>query len=79
MDRAEASRQAFIDGGGTIVEMDPAERAAWAEAMPNIAAEWAANLDGKGEPGSEMLNAYLGKLAEAGYAPVRDWTAPATN
>ncbi len=79
MDRAEASRQAFIDGGGTIVEMDPAERAAWAEAMPNIAAEWAANLDGKGEPGTEMLNAYLGMLAEAGYAPVRDWTAPATN
>lgn len=79
MDRAEASRQAFVDGGGTIVEMDPAERAAWAEAMPNIAAEWAANLDGKGEPGTEMLNAYLGKLAEAGYAPVRDWTEMATN
>ncbi|MEO0916534.1 MAG: C4-dicarboxylate TRAP transporter substrate-binding protein [Pseudomonadota bacterium] len=79
MDRAEASRQAFVDGGGTIVEMDPAERLAWAEAMPNIAAEWAANLDDKGEPGSDMLNAYLAKLAEAGYAPVRDWTAPATN
>ncbi|MEL7149526.1 MAG: C4-dicarboxylate TRAP transporter substrate-binding protein [Pseudomonadota bacterium] len=79
MDRAQASRDAFVADGGTIVEMDPAERAAWAEAMPNIAAEWAANLDGKGEPGSDMLNAYLGKLAEAGYAPVRDWTAPATN
>ncbi|MEM6387374.1 MAG: C4-dicarboxylate TRAP transporter substrate-binding protein [Pseudomonadota bacterium] len=79
MDRAEASRQAFVDGGGTIVEMDPAERQAWAEAMPNIAAEWAANLDGKGQPGTDMLNAYLSKLADAGYAPVRDWTAPATN
>lgn len=79
MDRAEASREAYVADGGTVVEMDPAERAAWAEAMPNIAAEWAANLDGKGEPGSEMLNAYLAKLAEAGYAPVRDWAAPATN
>ena len=79
MDRAEASRQAYIDGGGTIVDMDAGERAAWAESMPNIAAEWAANLDGKGEPGTEMLNAYLAKLAEAGYAPVRDWAAPATN
>ena len=78
MDRAEASRQAYVDGGGTIVEMDPAERAAWAASMPNIAQEWAANLDGKGEPGTEMLNAYLAKLAEAGYAPVRDWAA-ATN
>ena len=78
MDRAEASRQAYVEGGGTIVEMDPAEREAWAASMPNIAQEWAANLDGKGEPGTEMLNAYLAKLAEAGYAPVRDWAA-ATN
>ncbi len=78
MDRAEASRQAYMDGGGTIVEMDPAEREAWAAAMPNIAQEWAVGLDEKGEPGTEMLNAYLAKLAEAGYAPVRDWAA-ATN
>ena len=79
MDRAQASRDAFVADGGTIVEMDATQRAAWAEAMPNIAAEWAANLDGKGEPGSDMLNAYLAKLAEAGYAPVRDWAAAATN
>ncbi len=78
MDRAEASRQAYVDGGGTIVDMDADQRAAWANAMPNIAAEWAANLDGKGEPGTEMLNAYLAKLAAAGFTPVRDWTA-ATN
>lgn len=79
MDRAQASRDAYVADGGTIVEMDPAQRAAWAEAMPNIAAEWAADLDSKGEPGTEMLNAYLAKLAEAGYAPVRDWAAPTTN
>lgn len=78
MDRAEESRQAYIDGGGTIVEMDPVERQAWAAAMPNIAQEWAVGLDEKGEPGTEMLNAYLAKLAAAGHAPVRDWAA-ATN
>jgi hypothetical protein len=43
--------------------------------MPNIAAEWAEGLDGKGEPGSEMLNAYLAKLQASGYAGVRDWAA----
>ena len=79
MDRAAASREAYVAAGGTIVEMDADQRASWAAAMPNIAAEWAANLDAKGEPGSDMLDAYLGKLAEAGYTPVRDWTAPATN
>lgn len=79
MDRAQASRDAFVAGGGTIVEMDPAERKAWAMAMPNIAQEWAAGLDAKGEPGTEMLNAYLGKLEAAGYTGVRDWTQDAMN
>lgn len=79
MDRAQASRDAYVAGGGTIVEMDPAEREAWAMAMPNIAQEWAAGLDAKGEPGSEMLNAYLGKLEAAGYTGVRDWTMDAMN
>jgi len=75
MDRAATSRDAYVAAGGTIVEVSAEERAAWAAAMPNIAAEWAADLDGKGEPGSAMLQAYLGKLAAAGYTGVRDWTA----
>lgn len=75
MDRAEASRQAYIDGGGTIVEMSADERQAWADSMPNIAAEWAANLDSAGAPGTEMLNAYMGKLVAAGFTPLRDWAA----
>ncbi|MCY4139921.1 MAG: C4-dicarboxylate TRAP transporter substrate-binding protein [Rhodobacteraceae bacterium] len=77
MDRAEESRQAYVAGGGTIVEIDPAERASWAKAIPDIAGEWAANLDAKGEPGSEMLNAYLAKLKEAGYEGARDWASAA--
>lgn len=80
MDRAAASRDAYVAAGGTIVDINADERAAWAAAMPNIAAEWAANLDGKGEPGTDMLKAYLGKLEAAGYTGVRDWTADmATN
>lgn len=75
MDRAAESRQAYIDGGGTIVEMSQEERQAWADSMPNIAAEWAANLDGAGAPGTEMLQAYMGKLAAAGFTPLRDWAA----
>ena len=79
MDRAQASRDAYVAAGGTIVEIDPAERAGWANAMPNIAVEWADNLDGKGEPGTDMLRAYMGKLADAGFTPVRDWAAELTN
>ncbi|MFD0981409.1 C4-dicarboxylate TRAP transporter substrate-binding protein [Tropicimonas aquimaris] len=79
MERAGESMDAYVAAGGTIVELSPEDRAAWAEAMPNIAAEWAKELDDAGEPGTEMLNAYLGKLRDAGYAPVRDWTAGPTN
>ncbi|WP_425092319.1 C4-dicarboxylate TRAP transporter substrate-binding protein [Tropicimonas sp. S265A] len=73
MDRAQASRDAYVAAGGTIVELDDAERAAWANAMPNIAAEWAQGLNDAGQPGTQMLNSYLGKLQQAGFSPVRDW------
>jgi C4-dicarboxylate-binding protein DctP len=75
MDRAKASRDAYVAAGGTIIELDPAERAAWANAMPDIAAEWAAGLDADGESGSDMLRAYLAKLQAAGHTGVRDWSA----
>ncbi|MEL6205049.1 MAG: TRAP transporter substrate-binding protein DctP, partial [Pseudomonadota bacterium] len=80
MDRAQSSRDAYVADGGTIVEMDPAERAAWAASMPNIAAEWAAGLDEAGQPGTQMLESYMGKLKDAGFEPVRDWaTETVTN
>ena len=55
--------------------MDPAEREAWANAMPNIAAEWSKTLADKGEPGAEIIKVYMGKLADQGCMPVRDWSA----
>ncbi|MFY0660507.1 MAG: C4-dicarboxylate TRAP transporter substrate-binding protein [Shimia sp.] len=73
MDRAAESRDAYAAAGGTIVDVTTEDRAKWAAAMPNIAAEWAKTLDDKGEPGSEMLSAYLGKLEAAGYTGVRNW------
>lgn len=57
------------------MEVSADDRASWANAMPNIAQEWAATLNGNGEDGDAMLNAYLAKLKDAGYTPVRDWAA----
>jgi len=75
MDRAEASREAYIAQGGTVVDVSAEDRAAWANAMPNIAVEWAKTLDEKGEPGSDMLKRYMGKLSDAGLTPTRDWAS----
>jgi len=74
MDAATESRDAYVAAGGKVIDMSDEERKAWADGMPNIAAEWASALDADGEPGSEMLKAYLGKLAESGHTPLRDWT-----
>lgn len=74
MDRAGESLKAYVAAGGTVVKVSEAERTAWVNAIPNIADEWAANLDKKGEAGTEMLNAYLGKLKAAGYTGLRDWS-----
>ncbi len=79
MDKAAESREAYVAAGGTIVEMSAEARAAWAASMPDIAAEWAAGLDATGSDGSEMLRAYLGKLNDAGFTGLRDWTAGLAN
>ncbi len=75
MDRAAASEAAYTEAGGTIVDVPETDRTAWANAMPNVAKEWADTLNGKGEAGTEMLATYLGKLKAAGFTSVRDWTA----
>lgn len=75
MDEAAASVAAYEAAGGRVVEMSADARKAWADSMPNIAVEWAKDLDSKGSPGSEMLKAYEEKLKAAGFTPVRDWAA----
>ncbi len=75
MDRAQESIEAYQAAGGTVVTMSQAARVEWANSMPNLATEWAQVLDKKGEPGTAMLQAYMGKLKAAGFTPARDWTA----
>ncbi len=75
MDRAAESVEAYVAAGGAIVDLSTEDRIAWADAMPNIAVEWAQGLDEAGKQGSEMLRAYMGKLRDAGETPARDWAA----
>jgi TRAP-type C4-dicarboxylate transport system substrate-binding protein len=79
MDKAAESRDAYVAAGGTIVPMSVEARTAWANSMPDIAAQWASDLDAKGSDGSGMLRAYLGKLNADGFTGLRDWTAGLSN
>ncbi len=75
MDRAAAAADAYIAAGGTIVDVPAEDRQAWAAAMPNIAQELAQTLNDAGEPGTEIVQAYVGKLEAAGFTPMRNWAA----
>jgi C4-dicarboxylate-binding protein DctP len=77
MGRAAASEEAYVAAGGTIVDLADSERTAWAEAMPNIAREWADALDADGKDGSGMLTAYIDKLIAGGETPARNWATEA--
>ena len=81
MDRPEVAMEQIATLGAdqstpvTIVEMDPAERQAWVDALPNLAGEWAAENDGRGLPAADFLAAYMDGLRAGGEEPARDWSA----
>lgn len=59
--------------GATISDASDTMRAEWASGMKNAAKEWAAGLDAKGVPGSEVLSLYMTSMRNAGASPLRDW------
>jgi len=75
MERAQSSRTAYQKTGGKIIALSEEDRLLWVNAIPDIATQWAQELDKKGEPGAEILKAYLAKLKAAGYSGIRDWSA----
>lgn len=74
----QAVAKALIDkmaaAGATVSELDAKERARWAKTVPNVAKGWAAGLDAKGLPGSEVLKGYMKALIASGADIPRDWS-----
>lgn len=71
--RIEGAMQAMVDGGATISQLPPADRSAWAAALPNVPAEWAETADGQGLPGTVTLGAYMDALRAADVDLPRNW------
>ncbi len=72
--RVEAALKTMQDGGATITTLSDEERAKWAAALPQIADTWAKNADGQNLAGSQVLDAYMALLKEAGVTLARDWS-----
>lgn len=57
----------------TIIPMPQEERAAWVQALPNLAEEWAAPLEEQGLPARAFMQEYMEALRKLGEEPVRAW------
>lgn len=74
MSDSAASTKAYASSGGKIVAISPADRAAWANSLPNLAAEWADSLEKAGIPGKQILRSYIDAMKAANQTILRDWS-----
>lgn len=72
--RVAAAIETIAPDGDRLHVLASDERTRWAAALPDIAGNWAANADGMGLPGTEVLLAYMAAMAEAGADMGRDWS-----
>jgi len=71
--RSAKSRVEFQEHGGTIVPLSDEQRQAWAYGLPNIANEWADEMESRGFPGHAILHDYM-EIMRANEQPiVRHW------
>lgn len=73
MTAGEAGYKSLPGFKAHLYEFPEAERKKWADAMPNIAKEWAAAMEKQGVPGNKALAALMTEARNAGIKPVRDW------
>jgi TRAP-type C4-dicarboxylate transport system substrate-binding protein len=66
--------QKMVEGGAKVRELGPEERKQWAAVLPNVALPWAKDLDAKGLPGTQVLNAFVAEIRAAGVQFPRDWS-----
>ncbi|MEE9201659.1 MAG: C4-dicarboxylate TRAP transporter substrate-binding protein [Dehalococcoidia bacterium] len=59
--------------GVEFIELPAAEKAKWAEMLPDFPAEWAREMNEKGQPGTRVMAAYLEITEKAGVKHARQW------
>jgi TRAP-type C4-dicarboxylate transport system substrate-binding protein len=71
--RGPESLAKYKKAGGKVFTLSKADRSKWAKAIPNIAQEWAADLDKEGLQGTAMLAYYMDKMRAANQPLERQW------
>lgn len=68
--RLSGATEAWVKGGGKLVEMPAAERLRLVKAIPNPAADWIKQV---GPAGKTVMTAYMAAVRESGFAFPRDF------
>lgn len=63
----------YKKAGGSVFVLSKDDRSKWAKAIPNIAQEWAQDLDKEGLQGTAMLNYYMDTMRAAKQPIERQW------
>ncbi len=70
---ASKSMATATAGGATVNELPREEVVKLANAIPNIAKEWAKSIDDKGLPGTRLLETYMQTWRDRGVQHARAW------
>lgn len=70
---AEANMRSMAEAGCIIVDLPEAERRRWIDGLPNLAQNWVAANEARGQPARRVLNEYMNRLRAGGVRPGRDW------
>jgi len=74
IDLSDSSTKKFLASGGKIRELSAEEKKHWADSLPNIAQNLAADVEKQaGYPARKMIAAYMSMLRAGGAKPIRDW------
>jgi TRAP-type C4-dicarboxylate transport system substrate-binding protein len=71
--RSALSIERYKEEGGTIVTLNEAQRREWATGLPNIAQDWARDMEERGMPGNAILRDYMDIMRANDQPIMRHW------
>lgn len=69
----QAGIDIMVKGGGELITWDEQAQKGWADALPALGKDWAAEMQQKGLPGYEVLETYMTYMRDHGASYARDW------
>lgn len=79
MKRHQAAIQKMVEAGASqstpvkLTVLPDAERQKWVDGLPDLAGDWAKQMEGRKLPGKQIVKTWMDGLKAGGVKPARDW------